>query len=161
MTGRFAALLSVLVLSLCDVALAQTTGTFTPTGSMSADRTNHTATLLPDGKVLITGGQTPGCCFFTPTIFSSAELYDPSTGSFMATGDMTTPRSGHTATLLPDGRVLITGGYGIAGHRERAPRNSSYQRRDLRSRHRDILRRPKTCLRAVAARRFCSLMARS
>ena len=113
MTGRFAALLSILVLSFWNIASAQNTGTFTPTGNMSIDRIGHTATLLPNGKVLIAGGQTPGCCFFVPTIFSSAELYDPATGSFTPTGDMTTARIGHTATLIPDGRVLVTGGFGL------------------------------------------------
>ena len=82
------------------VALAQSPGTFTPTGSMITARSGHTATLLPSGKVLIVGGGT-----------SSAELYEPSTGSFTATGNMITPRRWHSATLLADGRVLIAGGF--------------------------------------------------
>jgi hypothetical protein len=85
-----------------------TTGTFTPTGNMTEARSNHTATLLPDGRVLIAGGtvgQGSGA-----SDLATAELHDPSAGTFAATGNMTTPRSDHTAILLPDGRVLIVGG---------------------------------------------------
>ncbi len=84
--------------------LAQSPGTFTATGSMTTARDEHTATLLTNGKVLIAGGTAD------PSIWASAEIYDPGTGTFTATGNMTTPRSWHTATLLPDGKVLITGG---------------------------------------------------
>jgi hypothetical protein len=83
-------------------------GTFSTTGSMVNGRVGHTATLLPDCKVLIAGGDGPGNGG-GPTI-STAELYDPSTGTFTATGSMTTGRSFHTATLLLDGRVLVAGG---------------------------------------------------
>ena len=86
------------------------TGTFTATGDMTIARSEHTATLLPNGKVLIAGGRP---AFKVDTISSSfpfAELYDPSLGTFTATGDMTLARSDHTATLLPDGRILIVGG---------------------------------------------------
>jgi hypothetical protein len=88
-------------------ASAQSPGTFTPAGSLNSLRRSHTATLLPNGKVLITGGEAtlPGF-----PVWSSTELYDTSSGTFSPAGDMTASRSGHTATLLPDGKVLIAGG---------------------------------------------------
>ncbi len=71
-------------------------GAFVPTGDMTMSRTVHTATLLPSGKVLIAGG-TPNPQSDEST--ASAELYDPATGTFAATGSMTVTRSFHTATL--------------------------------------------------------------
>jgi Galactose oxidase, central domain len=96
----------ILLLLVSSAALAQFPGTFATTNDMTRPRDRHTATLLPDGTVLIVGGAT----IVGPSALSSAELYDPRTGTFTATGNMTTPRAGHTATLLPDGKVLIAGG---------------------------------------------------
>ena len=85
------------------------TGKFTTTGSMTAARMDHTAALLPDGRVLIAGGVSD-IVYFTP--LASSELYDPSTGKFTATGSMTERRGAQTATLLSNGRVLVAGGAG-------------------------------------------------
>src|SRR5215472_5951640 len=84
-----------------------TTQTFTPTGNMISPRAGHTSTLLPDGTVLITGGeQGTGL-----PLLKTAELYNPTTGQFTQVAHlMTIARQKHTATLLPDGRVLIVGG---------------------------------------------------
>ena len=90
-----------------------TSGTFSDTGSTTTLRTGHTATLLTSGQVLIAGGGT-----------ATAELYNPTSGTFTATaGDMTEPRSGHTATLLgaadcvQNGYVLIIGTDGFGTDR--------------------------------------------
>jgi len=79
-------------------------GTWTATGSLVTGRVNHTATLLPNGKVLVAGG------FNGSIVLASAELYDPATGTWTATGSLNTARRGHTATLLTDGKVLVAGG---------------------------------------------------
>lgn len=96
-------------------AWAQSPGAFTPTGPMVVARTLHTATLLPDGKVLIAGGRVHGHQDYQGTVTATAELYDPLTGAFSPTASMTTPRVWHTATLLPNGKVLIVGRDWAAG----------------------------------------------
>jgi len=78
------------------------TGTSTATGKMTTLRGYSTATLLPEGRVLIAGADFPAT-----TDSGRAELYDPITGTFSTTGDMVTrSRYFHAATLLPDGTVL-------------------------------------------------------
>jgi len=85
------------------------TGTWAATGSMANPRAFFSATLLADGRVLVAGGfhqRETG----PRRILASAELYDPRSGAWSVTGSMGVARYGHTATLLDDGRVLITGG---------------------------------------------------
>jgi hypothetical protein len=86
------------------------TETWSATGFMAEARDYHTATLLQNGKVLVAGGQEykSGIGY---TTFSSAELFDPGTGIWSTTGSMATSRGEHTATLLPDGKVLVAGGH--------------------------------------------------
>ena len=145
-------------------------GTWTATGSLATARFYHTATLLPNGKVLVAGGYDhqrltsrarnstirragPGrppaaspphasftrrrCC---PTArcssqavgysdrLASAELYDPASGTWTATGSLATARYNHTATLLPNGKVLVAGGQ----------QQHSRERGTLRSGERDL-----------------------
>jgi hypothetical protein len=74
------------------------------TGFMTSPRYGHMATLLPNGKVLVSGGQN-GSSYLT-----TAEVYDPASGTWSATGSMASPRYYHSATLLPNGKVLVSGG---------------------------------------------------
>jgi N-acetylneuraminic acid mutarotase len=87
-----------------------TTKTWTSTGVLRAARMAMTATVLPNGKALIAGGQTAAS-----DALGSSELYNPATGSFTLTGRLITPRSGHSATLLKNGRVLMAGGENVNG----------------------------------------------
>ena len=84
------------------------TGEFTPTGSMHFARTEFTATFLPNGKVLVTGGVTH--VNSGDNNLASAELYDPNTGSWTMTGSMSAPRSDQSAVLLDTGEVLVVDG---------------------------------------------------
>jgi hypothetical protein len=82
------------------------------TGGMTEPRSRHTATLLSDGKVLVAGGRIGPDGHAAAT---SAELYDPRSRTWSATGGMHDGRSGQTATLLQDGTVLVVGGMISAG----------------------------------------------
>jgi len=85
-------------------------GTWSATGSLNLRRDGHTATLLSDGKVLVAGGSVYNGGFFGGSSIDSVELYDPASGTWTATGSLVTSRSGHTAELLPNGKVLVAGG---------------------------------------------------
>ena len=83
-------------------------GQWTAAGDMGTARRGHTATALQDGRVLLVGG----CCDATgQALLGTAEIFDPVHGGFQPTGSLATARAFHTATLLPDGRVVITGGF--------------------------------------------------
>lgn len=75
-------------------------------GGMSASRAAHTATLLPDGRVLVAGGFAGD-----ENSLASAEIFNPKTNEFSSAGKMNVARSSHSATLLSGGKVLIAGGY--------------------------------------------------
>jgi hypothetical protein len=102
--------LALLVLAIALWGQFATAQTFSATGSMATARDSHTATLLPNGKVLIVGGEDSN---FDP--LASAEVYNPTSGTFSATGSLANPRYLHTATLLPNGKVLVLGGFNADG----------------------------------------------
>ena len=87
--------------------VAPRAATWTATGEMTEARTHYTATLLPDGKVLVAGGRIGAN---GDRSANSAELYDPASGTWTATGSMQGARDGQTATRLLDGTVLVAGG---------------------------------------------------
>ncbi len=104
-----------LVSKICDdPPLGASPGTWAATaGNLTEARARSTSTLLPDGRVLIAGGGTD-INSLAPQSTNSANLYDPSTGLFTATGSLLASRFEHTATLLASGQVLIAGGEDVA-----------------------------------------------
>jgi hypothetical protein len=89
-----------------------TTMHFEPAGPMVTPRASAQLALLQDGRVVMTGGTTP---VDVNTTLATAELFDPATSTFSATGSMGTSRTQHNATRLPDGRVFVSGGYTMFG----------------------------------------------
>jgi hypothetical protein len=112
-TARFLLLSPMIVPLLCP-SLA---GSLSPSGSgavseiaaMHIARASHSSTLLPNGMVLIAGGFAGSGGEYNPYI--TAELFDPSSGTFESVGNMSIGRSAHTATLLKNGKVLIVAGW--------------------------------------------------
>jgi hypothetical protein len=94
-------------------------GTFSPAGTLGLARHSHSATLLPDGRVLVVGGASGDSTEVDPaTVRASAEIWDPDTTSFEPAGTLAEGRVfGHTASLLSDGRVLVVGGWTGGGER--------------------------------------------
>lgn len=104
-----AALVILLLLGIGPGSLpAHAEEVFAPGPSLLTPRARHTATTLMDGRILVAGGYDNKN--FTGEL-ASAEVYDPATDSFSATGPMAMKRYEHTATRLADGRVLIVGGH--------------------------------------------------
>jgi len=87
-----------------------TDDTWSTTDTISTSRYKHTATLLPNGKVLVAGGAADTSGGDT---LSTAELYNPTNGTWSTTDPMSTGRSNHTATLLPTKKVLVVGGWNV------------------------------------------------
>jgi WD40 repeat protein len=94
------------------------TETFRPAGSLAEGRQGHSATLLPDGRILVVGGYA-AAKGSADVMLASAEVWDPATETFTATGSLALGRAGHGDAVLPDGRVLIIAGWsgGPAGNR--------------------------------------------
>jgi hypothetical protein len=90
----------------------EATRSFSATGSMGVARGRHAAAPLPDGRVLITGGLVPAGVGPATIDDKTAEVFDPVTGTFSPTGDMSVTRFNHSAIALNDGRVLVLGGNG-------------------------------------------------
>src|SRR5271155_3171435 len=82
------------------------TGVWTATGLMAVAQFDGTATLLPNGQVLVAGG----ISYIGPTNTNAAELYNPANGTWTATGSMNSIHYSQTATLLPNGKLLVAGG---------------------------------------------------
>jgi hypothetical protein len=110
-TNKIRTKLALLAALVCGLGseLPAAAASWVATGSLGTARYLHSATLLPDGKVLVAGGSV------VAGVTSSVERYDPSSGTWSPAASMNFPRSFHTATLLPDGMVLITGGFNAGG----------------------------------------------
>lgn len=96
----------VIALVATTPAFAQSSGTWTKTGSMNTPREGHSATLLQNGQVLVAGGLN------NTGVIAGAELYDPKQGKWTVTGSMNAIRTGRGAVLLQNGQVLVVGGSG-------------------------------------------------
>jgi hypothetical protein len=87
------------------------TGAFTSAGRLKRARFGHSATLLPDGKVLVAGGWGRNVSGGMTSHWTAQSCYDLDTGTWSFTDNLNTTRAHHTATLLADGKVLLVGGF--------------------------------------------------
>ena len=125
------------------------TASWAASGELSNARTDHTATLLPSGQVLVAGGVN-GAGPWVPrdgVAYASAELYDPGSGTWRLTGSMAIPRFAHSATVLADGRASWPAGWStratedhvVGGTNQQMPRPisrcPSRSRNEMRCRH--------------------------
>lgn len=93
-------------------------GAWSATGALGAARFGHTATALPDGRVVVAGGWewvANGSPYQQPHAYASVELYDPARGNWSPGGALPANRINHSATLLDTGQVLVVGGYSLLG----------------------------------------------
>jgi len=104
--------LMALLISVTAARSAEVEYGFSSTGSMQSARTEHTASLLSNGKVLVAGGN--NVSYSSSSFYSSSELYDPAVGTWSGTGALLSTRASHTATVLSSGKVLVTGGLASA-----------------------------------------------
>src|SRR5580698_636724 len=102
-------LVPLLYVSVAGAPWPSGTGTVAEIAAMHIARASHTSTLLPNGKVLIAGGFAGSGGEYNP--YRTAEVFDPNSGSFQPVAEMSIGRSGHTATLLKNGKALIVGGW--------------------------------------------------
>lgn len=105
--SRYLPILTATLIAAFTLALTSPIIAFTTLAPLATPRTDHTATLLPSGKVLVAGGQQTGVTFS----MGSAEAYDPAANTWTTLPNIKGERRNHTATLLPDGRVLVAGGF--------------------------------------------------
>jgi hypothetical protein len=90
-------------------------GTLRRVADMSAPRAVHTATRLPDGRILVAGGCTTNSCDLGSPAGATAEIFDPATMTFTPTGRLSLSRDDHAAVAMSDGRVLLIGGWSLGG----------------------------------------------
>lgn len=102
-------LMALLCVSLAGAPTTSGTGAVSEIAAMHIARASHSSTLLPNGEVLIAGGFAGSGGEYNP--YRTAELFDPNSGTFQSIAEMSIGRSGHTATLLKNGKVLIVGGW--------------------------------------------------